>query len=50
MSGNDECPSRNFGKSSQLTNCILFYGGTCHITPEISDSIPGSLEYMDTQI
>ena len=28
MSGNDECPSGNFGESSQMTNCILDSGET----------------------
>ena len=43
MSNNDECPSGNFGDSSQLTNWILNSGETCHITPEVSYFIPGSL-------
>ena len=43
MSGNDKCPSGNFGESSQFTNWILDYVATCHITPEVSDFIPGSL-------
>ena len=50
MSGNDKCPGGNFGDSSQLTNWILDYGATCHITPEVSDFIPGSLEDMDKHI
>ena len=33
MSGNDECPSRDFGDSSQLTNCILDSRATCPMTP-----------------
>ena len=33
--------------SSQLTNWILDLGATCHITPEVSDFIPGTLEDMD---
>ena len=33
MSGNDKCPSGNFGDSSQLTNWILDYVSTCHMTP-----------------
>ena len=37
MSDNDECPSRDFGDSSQLTNWILDSGATCHMTPEVSD-------------
>ena len=50
MSGNDKCPGWNFGDSSQLTNWILDYGATCHMTPEVSDFIPGSLENMDKHI
>ena len=44
MSGNDKCPSGNFGDISQLTNWILDYGATCHMTPYFSGFIPGSLE------
>ena len=44
ISVNDECPSGNFGDSSQLTNCILDSGVTYHMTPEVLDFIPGSLE------
>ena len=36
-------PTRDFGDSSQLTNWILDSDATCHITPDISDFIPGSL-------
>ena len=50
MSGNDECTSENVGDSSQLTNWILDYGATCHMTPEVSDFIPGSLEDTDKYI
>ena len=42
MSGNDECPSGNFGDSLQLTNWILDSGATFHMSPEVSDCIPGS--------
>ena len=44
MSYNDECPSGNFGDSSQLTNCILDYGAMCHMTPKVSNFIPGLLK------
>ena len=44
MSGNDECPSEKYGDSLQLTNWILDSGATCHMTPEVSDFIPGSYE------
>ena len=47
MSDNDECPSRNFGDSSQLTNWILDSGATCHMTPKFSDIIPGLIEDTD---
>ena len=43
MSSNIESPRRYFGDSLQLTNCILDSFVTCHVTPEISDLIPGSL-------
>ena len=46
MSDNDECPSGNFGDISQLTNWILDSGTTCHMMPEVSVFIPGSLEEM----
>ena len=35
MSGNDKCPSGNFGDSSQLANWILDSGAMCHMTPEV---------------
>ena len=47
MSDNDECPSGNFGDSSQLTNWVLDSGATCHMTPQVSDFILGSLEDTD---
>ena len=50
MYSNDECPSEFFCDSSQLTNCILDSGATCHMKPEVSDFIPGSLEDMDKHI
>ena len=50
MSGNDECPSGNFGDSSQLTNWILDSGATCYMTPRVSDFITGSLEDTDKHI
>ena len=45
MSGNDEYPIGNFGDSSQMINCILDYGSTCHMTPDVLYFIPGLLEY-----
>ena len=47
MSSNDERSSENYGYSSQLTNWILYSGATCHMTPKVSDFIPGSLEDTD---
>ena len=41
MSDNDECYSRDFGDSSQLTNWILDSGATFHMTPQVSYFIPG---------
>ena len=50
MSGNDECPSENFGDSSQLNNRILDSRAMCHMTLEVSDLIPCSLKDMDKYI
>ena len=50
MSGNDKCPSENFGDSQQLTNWILDSGSACHMTPEVQNFIPGSSEDMDRHI
>ena len=50
MSSNDECLSENYGDSLQFTNWILDYGATCHMTPELSDFITGSLEDTDKYI
>ena len=50
MSCNDECPSGNFGDSSQFTNCILDSGAACPMTPEVSDFIPDLLEDTDKHI
>ena len=43
ISSNIEIPRRDFGHSLQLTNWILDSGATCHMTPDISDYVPGSL-------
>ena len=43
MSTNTEIPRRYYGDSSQLTNWILDSDTTYHMTPDISDFIPGSL-------
>ena len=50
ISGNDKISSRYFGDSLQLTNWILDSGATCHMTPEVSDFIPGLLEDKDKHI
>ena len=50
MYDNDECPSMDFGDSSQLTNCILDSGATCHVMPQVSDFILGLLEDTDKHI
>ena len=41
MSGNEKCPSGNFGDILQLNNWILYSGAMCHMKPEVSDFIPG---------
>ena len=50
MSSDDQRESKDYGESSQFTNWILDYVATCHITPEVSDFIPGLLEYTDKHI
>ena len=50
MSGNDECPSGDFGDSYRLINWIWDSGATCHMTPEVSYFIPGALEDTDKLI
>ena len=50
MSGNDKCPSGNFGDSSQLTNWILDSGEKFHMTPEVYDFIPVLLKDRDKNI
>ena len=47
MSSDDECKSLKYGDSLKLTNWILDSGATCHMTPEVSDFIPGTLEDTD---
>ena len=39
--------SKEYGDSSQLTNWIFYSGATCHMTPEVTNFIPGSLEDTD---
>ena len=47
MSSDDERKSKEYCDSSQLTNWILDSGATFHMTPEVTDFIPGSLEDAD---
>ena len=46
----DKRKSVKYADISQLTNWILDSGATCHMTPEVSDFIPGSLEDTDKYI
>ena len=50
MSSDDKRKIVKYGDSLQLTNWILDSGATCHMTPEVSDFIPGSLEDTDKYI
>ena len=50
MSSDDERKSVKYGDSSQLINCILDSVATCHMTPKVTDFIPGSLEDTDKYI
>ena len=50
MSNDDVSKSKDYGDSSQLTNWILDSGATCHMTLEVTDFIPGSLEDTDKYI
>ena len=50
ISINDERSSEKYGDSLQLTNWILDSVAMCHMTPEVSDFIPGSLEDTDKYI
>ena len=47
MSNDDVRENKDYGDSLQLTNWILDSGGTCHMTPEVTDFIPGSLDDKD---
>ena len=47
MYNDDVRKNKDYGDSLQLTNCILDSGATCHMTPEVTDFIPGSLEDTD---
>ena len=50
MYSNDKRSSEKYGDSSQSTNWILDLGATCHMTPEVLDYIPVSLEDTDKYI
>ena len=50
MSSDDERNTVKYGDSPQLTNWILDSGATCHMTPEVSDLIPGTLEDTDKYV
>ena len=50
MFSDDERKSVKYGDSSQLTNWIFDSGAMCHMTPEVSDFIPGTLEDTDKYI
>ena len=41
MFNDDERKSGEYGESLKLTNWILDLGATCHMTPEVTDFIPG---------
>ena len=47
MSNDDKRENKDYGDSSQLTNWIFGSGATCHMTLEVTDFIPGSLEDTD---
>ena len=47
---NFQSPGRYSSDSSQLTYWVLYSGETCHITPQVSGFIPGSLEDIDKHI
>ena len=47
MSIDDERKCVKYGDSSQLTNWVLDLEATCHMTPEVTDFISGSLEDTD---
>ena len=47
MSSDDKREGKDYGDSSQLTNCILDSGDTCDMMPEVTYFIPESLEDTD---
>ena len=50
MSSDDQRKSVKYGDNLQLTNWIWDSGATCHMTPEVSDFIQGTLEDTDKYI
>ena len=50
MSINKEIPREYYGDRSQLTNCVLDSGATCHMKPNIWGFIPGFLVETDKYI
>ena len=47
MSNVEKLKNKDYGDSSQLTNWILDSRATCHMTPEVTDFVSGSLEDTD---
>ena len=47
MSNDDKRENKDYVDSSQLINWILDSEATCHMTPEVTYFIPGSLEDTD---
>ena len=47
MSNDDVSENKDYSNSSQLTNWILDSGATCHMTPEVTNFVLGSLEDTD---
>ena len=47
MYNDDVRENKDYGDTSHLINWILDSGATCHMTPEVTEFIPGSLEDTD---
>ena len=47
ISNDDKRKNKDYGDSSKLTNWILDSGATFHMTPEVTDCIPRSLDDTD---
>ena len=50
MYSDDKRKSGKYGDSSQLTNWIWDLGSMCHMTREVQEFIPGTLEDTDKYI